>query len=243
MAHPDDEVLGCGALLSRLRDVRVIHVTDGAPRDGVDAARHGFASPAGYADRRRQEALAALALAGVPPGRVIGLRVADQGAAEAMAATVRQLVPLLAGAELLLTHSFEGGHPDHDAVAFVARAACGLLGGAAPAIAEMPFYFGDDAGWVRQCFLPHPDAGPTLAITLDEDARALKTRMAAAHATQGDVLAGFTGDVERFRAAPAHDFTRRPHEGPLLYERHGWGLTWAGWLAHVHAADAALRNP
>ena len=46
VAHPDDEVLGCGALLARLSTIRVIHVTDGAPRDGDDAGRHGFATPA-----------------------------------------------------------------------------------------------------------------------------------------------------------------------------------------------------
>ncbi len=33
VAHPDDETIGAGALLARLRDVRVVHVTDGAPRD------------------------------------------------------------------------------------------------------------------------------------------------------------------------------------------------------------------
>jgi hypothetical protein len=37
VAHPDDETIGCGAPLSRPRGVRVIVVTDGAPRDLKDA--------------------------------------------------------------------------------------------------------------------------------------------------------------------------------------------------------------
>jgi hypothetical protein len=34
--------LACGALLPRLADVTVLHVTDGAPRDLVDARGSGF---------------------------------------------------------------------------------------------------------------------------------------------------------------------------------------------------------
>ena len=33
-AHPDDDVIGAGALMARVPRVRVLYVTDGAPRDG-----------------------------------------------------------------------------------------------------------------------------------------------------------------------------------------------------------------
>jgi N-acetylglucosamine malate deacetylase 2 len=41
VAHPDDETIGCGAILRRLPLVRLVHVTDGAPRDMIDAVRLG----------------------------------------------------------------------------------------------------------------------------------------------------------------------------------------------------------
>jgi len=42
VAHPDDETVGAGALLDRLDDVVVVHVTDGAPRDLADARSAGW---------------------------------------------------------------------------------------------------------------------------------------------------------------------------------------------------------
>lgn len=238
VAHPDDEVLGCGALLARLPDVDVVHVTDGAPRDGADARRHGFDTPAAYAAARWREARAALALAGVPEARHHGFGVADQGAAHDLAAIARRLVPLAARADVVLTHAYEGGHPDHDAVAFATHAAVRLAGGGPP-IFEMPFYHAAPRGWARQVFLPGTGAAPhRLALTAADIA--LKSRMAACHGTQGATLAGFALDRETLRRAPAHAFDRPPHGGDLLYERHGWNLDRAGWLAAVSAAAAEL---
>ncbi len=34
VAHPDDETIGLGAQLRRFEDALLVHVTDGAPRDG-----------------------------------------------------------------------------------------------------------------------------------------------------------------------------------------------------------------
>ena len=238
VAHPDDEVLGCGALLSRLADVDVVHVTDGAPRDGEDARRHGFDTPEAYAAARWREARAALALAGVLAERHHGFGIPDQGAAHALADVARRLVPFVGRAGAVLTHAFEGGHPDHDAAAFAVHAAVRLAGAAVP-IWEMPFYHAAREGWARQVFLPG-EGGTPLDLALSEAERDLKRRMAACHATQGATLEGFALDRERFRHAPAHDFTRRPHGGDLLYERHGWGLDWAGWVAAVRGAAAEL---
>ncbi|MBV9250682.1 MAG: hypothetical protein JO227_15715, partial [Acetobacteraceae bacterium] len=33
VAHPDDETVGAGASLRLFRDLTLVHVTDGAPRD------------------------------------------------------------------------------------------------------------------------------------------------------------------------------------------------------------------
>src|SRR5947208_1422367 len=55
VAHPDDETIGMGAQLCRFHDALLIHVTDGAPRDGRDAAAHGFRNIGDYALARRAE--------------------------------------------------------------------------------------------------------------------------------------------------------------------------------------------
>ena len=60
VAHPDDETIGMGAQLCRFDDALLVQVTDGAPRDGHDAAAHGFATLADYAAARRARAGGAL---------------------------------------------------------------------------------------------------------------------------------------------------------------------------------------
>lgn len=74
-AHPDDETIGVGGRLVRLEGVILIYVTDGAPRDMLDAHAAGFASREAYADARCFELKAALALAGIETcqTRMLGL--------------------------------------------------------------------------------------------------------------------------------------------------------------------------
>src|SRR5204863_360533 len=81
VAHPDDETIGCGAQLARLHGRIVVLVTDGAPRNGEDARRSGFATPQAYAAARRNELLAALRHAAVPVDAVRTLNIPDQEAA------------------------------------------------------------------------------------------------------------------------------------------------------------------
>ncbi len=263
VAHPDDETLGLGALLPRLADVTLVHVTDGAPRGGEDARRHGFASPEDYAAARRVELAAATGLAGVPADRLTCLGVPDQGVASRLAETARRLVPLIRDAEIVLTHALEGGHPDHDATAFAVHAASRMIGrtgeGAvrqqnspspdlchddgtrsafAPALIEFPLYrLGPDGGWLRQSFADERGAA---MLRLSPPERDLKRRMIAAHATQRETLDGFGTADEWFRPAPVYDFAMLPNEGALLYERHGWGLTGARWRELAAAALAEL---
>lgn len=224
VAHPDDETLGCGALLPRLDDVRIVHITDGAPRNGEDARRHGFPDAQAYAASRQRELEAAVALAGIGPERLSSLGVPDQGAAHDLAAIARRLVPVLSAADVVLTHAAEGGHPDHDAVAFAVAAAADLVGADAPIVIEMPFYRAgaDGEAWLRQSFAD-PDGAVTLRLTPSERAR--KAAMLAAHASQAGTLSSFGSADEPYRVAtPFHVATAR-RCGPVLYDRFDWGVT------------------
>jgi LmbE family N-acetylglucosaminyl deacetylase len=226
-AHPDDETLGAGALLTRLDAPTVVHLTDGAPYDTArlhDAEAE--ARRAAYARCRQIELWEALRLAGVPRTCAVPLGLVDQQAMHGLASASRRLARLLEAvdAELLVTHAYEGGHPDHDGAAFVGRAAavlCRRAGGPDPLVVEMPLYHDEDGRTVRARFLP-PEGEDTCVLPLGGEAVVRKRRQLAAFASQRHVIAEFPVDVERFRAAAPVDFRRPPHEGRLHYEREGW---------------------
>ncbi len=232
VAHPDDETIGAGAALPLFRRLLLVHATDGAPRDLADARAAGFSTAADYAAARRRELDEALAAGGARGAQRAALGAADQGASFRMAGLSRALAALLErhGTRAVLTHPYEGGHPDHDAVAFCARAAASLVarrGAEAPSIAEIAFYHAGPEGWAVGRFLP--GGPPATPVALDGGARARKRAMLDAFATQAATLALFPVSREVFRPAPAYDFAAPPHDGTLLYERFPWGMDGPRW--------------
>ncbi len=243
VAHPDDETGGAGGQLARLRGVTVVHVTDGAPRRMADAQRLGFATHAEYAAARREELRAAMAEAGVAQSALVSLEVADQEAPHQLVAIARRLAAIFAERRIaiVLTHPYEGGHPDHDATAFGVHAACALLAGEGrlrPAVVEMASYHaGPGGGMVAQEF---PEAaGFELILHLDDEDWARKQRMLSAHGTQQATQPPFNSRFERFRSAPEYDFGALPNGGHLFYEQFDWGMTGARWQT---LAASALRE-
>jgi LmbE family N-acetylglucosaminyl deacetylase len=238
VAHPDDESIGCGALMRRLPDLTIVHVTDGAPRSLTDAKARGFATAEAYAAARRVELAAAVAVAGVGPEQLVALDWPDQEASLHLPEITRYLVERLAGADVVLTHAYEGGQPDHDACALAVHAACTLMkreGSASPAIVEMPLYRAGPDGWLSQSFEPLHGA-EAVVVELAPDEQGLKRAMYAAHASQRDMVALFAIAREWFRIAPSYDFTSPPNGGKLLYEQFDWGMTGARWLPLARAA-------
>src|SRR5947207_10931240 len=84
VAHPADEVVGAGCLISKLVDVTVLHITDGAPQDMRDAKAAGFEERSEYAEVRRNECLAALAMAHILEDHVVDFGVTDHCAAQCL---------------------------------------------------------------------------------------------------------------------------------------------------------------
>jgi LmbE family N-acetylglucosaminyl deacetylase len=245
VAHPDDETLACGATLARLSDVQLVVVTDGAPRDLADARMAGFDSALAYAGARAAELERAAEIAGINRGRLVELEMPDQTVALRMEELANGLAALIEARRirLVLTHAFEGGHPDHDSVAFAVHAAAALVARrqAPVELIEMPFYReGSNGEMVLQSFAPYFGVAET-RIRLGRAERFLKEAMLAAHATQAATLAPFDTGTERFRVAPRYDFAAPPNEGRILYARYGWGLrSGAEWVGHARKAAASL---
>jgi LmbE family N-acetylglucosaminyl deacetylase len=244
VAHPDDETIGCGAQLARWIGVIVVLVTDGAPADGNDARAAGFASTADYARARRRELETALEIAGVRGDALIALDIPDQQVAWRLVETTHRLMEIVATRRLsiLITHAYEGGHPDHDGTAFAVHAAARLLEcqGKTVLIAEMPYYRAADGGVALQTFTPEFDT-KEYVLHLRPEQQVLKRRMIAAHRTQSAILAPFSIAQEQFRIAPFYDFRSLPNEGRLSYEQQDWGLTGREWMALARSALAKLR--
>lgn len=235
-AHPDDETAAVGGFMDRFEALTLILVTDGAPYDMGDALRAGFPTREAYAEARAAELDAALAALGVAPG-LRALELADQTAVEHLPALARTLCEALEGCTAVITHPYEGGHPDHDACAFAVQCACRLMA-EPPARLEAPFYRGSGGERVVGAFASDPSC-PETTVALSPERLAAKRQALKAHASQAAVLAWFDPAVERLRPAPDYDFTR-PAGQTALYDGFGWPLTSDKWREHARAALAEL---
>jgi N-acetylglucosamine malate deacetylase 2 len=239
-AHPDDETIGLGARLAAFRDAVFIIVSDGAPENLADARAAGFASRAGYAAARAKEIETVLTCSGVQRDRIQCIRLVDQQVSFGMYELARDLIFRLSGLEpeVVITHPYEGGHPDHDATALAVHAACRVLQrvqAVTPALIEMTSYHWTGSAMQTETFLPYPQC-ETIAFGLTEQERWRKKQLLACYATQRQTLSAFPLRQEMFRFAPAYDFTRLPHPAPLFYDHFDWGVTSAEWQELARAA-------
>lgn len=248
-AHPDDETISAAIALSRWTKssnakrqspIYIIHVTDGAPRELSDATRAGYRTRIAYAAARRTELVSAMSLIDLDANRLVRLDHVDLEVSFDMAPFARELAGVLGriAPQVVVTHPYEGGHPDHDAAAFAVSLACRRLWKASappPVVIEMTSYHNRSGGIETFTFLPKPGCRER-AINLSGRERKLKSRMLGCFPTQRPVLEQFPIEVEKFRTAPEYDFSAPPHEGRLYYELLNWEMTGARWRELARAA-------
>jgi LmbE family N-acetylglucosaminyl deacetylase len=198
VAHQDDESIGCGILMQRMKDVTVAYVTDGA-----FGWQGRFPTREDYVTTRRDEARAALMLAGVSNlqfGSVEDLQLYKnlQAAHDFITRIARTSIPIG-----LLTLTFEGVHPYH----YFCSNLCNVIGKELERpVWEMPFYHQSGAVAEYSEFLHKPDE--FVAITGSEEEAHIKSRMFSCYATQANVLKDFEPSlqIEKFRPQPLYNF-------------------------------------
>ena len=128
VAHADDETIALGARLMRFRGAHFIHITDSAPRNEMDSRSHGFQRLDDYRKARRKELATVFAEADLQRATSKCLGIADQEASHSLIEITRKLALQIADhdPEVVFTHPYEGGHPDHDACAFAVHHAVEL---------------------------------------------------------------------------------------------------------------------
>ncbi len=238
VAHADDESVGYGALLQKMREAVVVIATDCSPRDQYFWGR--FGSRERYGEVRRDEARRAMELAKVR--ELVWLaeensRLEDQRLFLNLAAAYEQLQRLVKRVkpEAIATLAYEGGHPDHDS--------CSVLGWKLGQefglpVWEAPLYSreyedelagGADSklggkGKMRlQRFICENDGQVMVEIGAEESE--VKRAMCAQYASQGDFLQTFDAGREVVRPQVKYMYERAPHEGPTNYEQWQWWMS------------------
>lgn len=228
-AHPDDETLGLGSRFARIEQLRIIQITDGAPRDEIDARKHGFADWQAYAATREAEAEEAFAILGAAHAERRRYGVPDKEALDHLLAIVDQLTSDLSGMAAVFTHPFEHGHPDHDSTALAVSLACRRLT-EPPRRFEFASYHLRDGERVFGHF--RPGSGPAeVEIVLNPSELARKRQAIACFKTQAAILEQFPLTTEPLRPAPDYDFRQVP--GPALYEGLEAMTTSKQWMARA----------
>lgn len=220
-AHPDDDVFIAGTMRLMIEngdDVYAAWATSG----GLLGGQH----------HREQELAAAMKILELPESRINLLRFPDLGllanldtASDRVADLLKEISP-----DTLFVTAFEGGHPDHDSLNFIAYEAR-RRSGHRPELFEFPLYNGSGPfvhwRWRINSF-PPGGAEPRFTV-LNDDAITRKHKMMKAYRSQwlymgpGRLASSesrLKNRGEPYRLCPPdRDHTIPPHPGKLNYER------------------------
>ena len=232
-AHPDDEVVIAGTmkqLLDRGAEVEAAWVTCGDYFGNIET--------------RLAELARVTTILGLREDSIHLLRLPDLGLVRMLNQAVDKVADMLKSVkpDAIFANAYEGGHPDHDAVNFLAYEAS-YRAGIKPKLYEFPFYNATGSflycHWRLNAF---PDDGiPVLHDPLSESEIRCKLRTIRTYVSQWMYMIPTRLAVSRSRLAsvgepyricpPDRDHTRRPHEGMLSYER------WVNSFMKIKFAD------
>lgn len=241
VAHPDDECIACGAILQRMSEAILVFATDGSPRDSYFWGAHG--SREAYSELRRQEARRALTHVGVSQVEFLsddaelGEKFVDQELFQVIPDAYRAIAKLLDRyqPDALLTLAYEGGHPDHDTCNFLAAQ---LSNDRNIPAWESALYNRSDGAEAnsKAAEMGHANFGAQhfvhllgneISINVSGAELDRKIAMCREYPSQGDFLGIFEASCEVLRPLAPYDYTVRPHQGALNYERWQWSMTGA----------------
>lgn len=246
-AHYDDETIAIGARLRRFAAAHFVHITDSAPRDEEDSRAGGFASLSEYRRAREEEFRSALDVAGMFNLSSECLNIPDQEASFCLADLTFRILKIIENhrPEVVFTHPYEGGHPDHDACAFGVHHASELIeerNSAPPLIVEAAFYHAGPNGITTGSFLPSDHPAEEVRCLLSPEERRRKQRLLACFSTQQNTLKYFGVEQESFRIAPRYDFQKPPYAPPVFYDGYSWGMNSHRFCQLAEAAEQDIQE-
>ncbi len=220
-AHPDDEVLITGTMKQLLNQ-----------GTQVEAAWVTCGEYFGNIETRLRELAKVTNLLGLKEESMHLLRLPDLGLVSMLSQAADKVADMLKSVrpDAVFCNAYEGGHPDHDAVNFLAYEAS-YRAGLNPILYEYPLY--NATGSVIYCrwrLNAFPDNGvPVLHNPLSESEIQCKLRTIRSYPSQWMYMiparlvvsrSGLANLGEPYRVCPAdRDHTERPHPGMLSYER------------------------
>ncbi len=227
--------------MGRFGNSHFVHVTDGAPRNEQDSRAHGFQHLDDYRRARREEFDRMLERAGIPNASQQCLGIPDQEASLHLAELTQLIARVIAERrpEVIFTHPFEGGHPDHDACAFAVHHAAVASGETIP-IVEAPFYNAPHRGQFQ--FLAREEPVHEVVYELTPEELQRKHALIDCFTSQRQTLSGFNATAERYRIAPEYDFCAPAHNPPVLYDQYPWGMDSARFAELARAAERELGS-
>ena len=216
VAHPDDEVLGMSVLLSRFTDLTLVHATDG--------------SAGGDRDTRMGELDAALAALGVNVMRRVQLDLPDGQLAANLAQFIDRLSAIWDDNEVIVTHAYEGGHPDHDCCAVAVNTLRRAVSDK-PTLA-FPIYALGAEGIAKNRFVRRP--AHAIDIVLSAAERDQKRRALAEFVSQAHVVEAFDLTCEAIGSADIFDPSIVRDASEVLFSRGDLSVC-EGWHQAVMA--------